>query len=369
MPRLRRLWLRAFRNYDRVDLQLADGTTAFVGPNGAGKSNLLEAIYLVATGRSHRTAHEAEAIRLGETAARVRALVARRGRDEELEITLAVEDGRLVSQMRVNGVETPRGAVLGRLPVVLAAPWDLELVRGPGGGRRRLLDGALAQLSPAYFFALHRYHRVLVQRNAELRRRAPGGLDPWDAQLLALGVRITSHRGAYVARLQPHVAAWFERLGGAGALGGTYRASWTGASDEELAAQARVQLERLRADEYRRGVTLSGPHRDDLDLTLDGIPLRAFGSQGQWRTAMLAVRLAERAVMAAELGESPVLLLDDALAELDPDRQRRVLGLEGDAQVLLTAPAIAAAGREAHLCRVEAGTVTESAWSPRFETS
>ena len=369
MPRIRRLWLRAFRNYDRLDLQIPEGTSALVGPNGAGKSNLLEAIYLVATGRSHRTAHEAEAIRRGETAARVRALVARRGRDEELEVTLAVEDGRLVSRMRVNGVETPRGTVLGRLPVVLAAPWDLELVRGAGGGRRRLLDGALAQLSPAYFFALHRYHRVLVQRNAELRRRAPHGLDPWDAQLIALGVRITGHRTGYAARLGPQAAGWFERLGGVGALGVDYRASWTGGSDEELVAHAGAQLARIRADEYRRGVTLSGPHRDDLELTLDGIPMRAFGSQGQWRTAMLAIRLAERAVMAAEIGENPVLMLDDALGELDAERQRRLFDLDEEAQALVTATAVPTMGQRVHVFGVDAGTITENAWSPRFGTS
>jgi DNA replication and repair protein RecF len=369
MPRLRRLWLRAFRNYDRADFEVPGGTTVLVGPNGAGKSNLLEAIYLVATGRSHRTAHEAETIRLGETAARVRALVSRRGHDEELEITLVREDERLVSQMRVNGAVTPRGTVLGRLPVVLAAPWDLELVRGSGGGRRRLLDGALAQLSPAYFFALHRYHRVLMQRNAELRRRAAAGLDPWDAQLLALGVRITGYRSGYVDKLRPQAAAWFDRLGGTGTLDVAYQASWTGASEEDRAAQAGGQIERLRADEYRRGVTLSGPHRDDLNLTLDARPMRAFGSQGQWRTAMLALRLAERGVMAAELGESPVLLLDDALAELDERRRGRLLELEDEAQVLVTATEMLSSGRNGHAFRVDAGTIAESAWSPRFETS
>jgi DNA replication and repair protein RecF len=128
-------------------------------------------------------------------------------------------------------------------------------------------------------------------------------------------------------------------------------------------------MTRLRADEYRRGVTLSGPHRDDLEFTLDGIALRAGGSLGQWRTAMLAVRLAERAVMAAELGASPVLLLDDSLAELDPDRQRRVLDASEGAQVLATATTIPPAGRAAHVFRVQAGTVTEGEWSPRYETS
>jgi DNA replication and repair protein RecF len=369
MSRLRCLSLRAFRNYTRADLQVGDGTTVLVGRNGQGKSNLIEAIYMVATGRSHRTAHDSEAIQHGEPAARVRAQIARRGRDEELEITLAVEGGRGVARMRVNGAVTPRGSVLGRLPVVLAAPWDLELVRGGSGGRRRLLDAALAQVSPAYFFSLHRYHRVVTQRNAELRRNAAGGLEPWDAQLVALGVRITAHRDNLVARLWPHAQAWFTRLGGEGALTVTYRPSWPGETDEMRAQAARAKQSRLRADEYRRGVTLSGPHRDEVEFALDAVPLRAGGSQGQWRTAMLAVRMAERDVMTADLGAPPLLLLDDALAELDQERQGRVLDAGGESQVVATATSMPCAGRAVTWLRVEAGAVTEVPWLPHSGTS
>jgi DNA replication and repair protein RecF len=361
MHRLRRLWLRAYRNYERAELDLAPGTTVLVGPNAQGKSNLLEAVYLVATGRSHRTAHEAEAIRFGQSSARVRARITRRGHDEEIEITLAVEDGRLSSQMRVNGALTPRSGVLGRLPVVLAAPWDLEVVRGPAALRRRLLDGALAQSSPAYYFALYRYHRVVAQRNAQLRQRTTAGLEAWDAQMVALGARITSRRHDYVHRLAPAAAAWFGRLRGGGALALSYRPSWGGANDEQREAEARGQLTRQRADELRRGASLSGPHRDDVELVLDGASLRIAGSVGQWRAAMLAVRLAERDVMADEVGGPPVLLLDDALAELDDERQARVLEAGGDAQVLLTATALPAAGvGAARVYEVSGGTLAEA---------
>jgi DNA replication and repair protein RecF len=224
-------------------------------------------------------------------------------------------------------------------------------------------------VSPAYFFALHRYHRVLLQRNAELRRRAFGGLDPWDAQLVALGVRLTAYRAAYVIRLQPLVTAWFERLGGIGALQLLYRASWQGETDEELMIVAGGHIRRLRADEVRRGVTLTGPHRDDLDITLDGYPLRSAGSQGQWRTAMLAVRLGEREVMAGELNEPPVLLLDDALAELDDERQRRVLESDAETQVLATATHLPQVRRPVRAYQIEAGAILGQTWSPRFEKS
>jgi DNA replication and repair protein RecF len=369
MSRLRRLSLRAFRNYARAELEFGEGTTIFVGRNGQGKSNLLEAVYLVATGRSHRTSRELEMIRWGEDAARVRAQVSRGGRDEELEITLVREGDRCTARMRVNGAVSARGAVLGRLPVVMASPWDLEVVRGGGASRRRMLDGALAQLSPAYFFALHRYHRVVIQRNAQLRRRSAGGLDAWDAQLAALGVRIAAHRAGYVARVRPLAEAWFARLGGAGTLNVAYRPSWEGATDDQRLETARAMIAGLRADEYLRGTTLSGPHRDELEFAVDGVPLRAIGSLGQWRTAMLALRLAERDVMAAEVGTSPVLLLDDALAELDPVRQRRVLAADESGQVLVTVTALPETDGAVRWVEVEAGTVTERPWSRRSATS
>ncbi len=364
MLRLRRLWLRAFRNYERAELDFAAGTTALVGPNAQGKSNLLEAVYLVATGRSHRTAHEAEAIRFGDNSARVRARITRPGHDEEIEVTLAVDAGRLSAQMRVNGAVTPRGSVLGRLPVVLAAPWDLEVVRGSAAGRRRLLDGALAQTSPSYYFALHRYHRVVTQRNAQLRQHtataAAAGLEAWDAQMVTLGARITARRHDYALRLAPAARGWFERLGGSGGLTVAYHPAWSGDTDEAREAEGRAQLVRRRADELKRGLTLTGPHRDDLELTLDGMPLRIVGSVGQWRTVMLALRLAERDVMSVDLGGPPVLLLDDAIAELDDDRRRRVLRVDGEAQVLLTATALPALSAGAvRVCHVRGGTITE----------
>ncbi|HET8678916.1 MAG TPA: DNA replication and repair protein RecF [bacterium] len=372
MQRLRRLWLRAFRNYERADLTVGPGTTAFVGPNAAGKSNLLESIYLVATGRSHRTVREGDVIRSGETSARVRAFITRGSYDEDLDITLVAEGGRESVQMRVNGAVTPRSGVLGRLPVVLAAPWDLDVVRGPAGGRRRLLNGALAQLSPAYHFAMHRYHRVVAQRNMALRQRSADGLQPWDVQMIALGCRITARRREYVQRLAAAARVLFEQLAGEGRLDVAYRPAWDGHEDAEIADTARVELSRWRADELRRGVSLTGPHRDDLELRLNGALLRTTGSQGEWRAAMLALRFAERAVMADELGAPPLLLLDDALAELDSQRQRRVLDMGGEAQVLLTVTDLPDAGSAKDaliVVAVDAGRLVEGAWSHRFDPS
>lgn len=369
MHRLRHLWLREFRNYERLDLSIEPGITAFTGPNGGGKSNLLEAIYLVATGRSHRTTHEVEGIRFGQDAGRIRALIARPGREEELEATLLRDDPRAAVQLKVNGALTTRGSVLGRLPVVMVAPWDMDVIRGSGATRRRMVDAALAQLSPAYYFALHRYHRVIMQRNAVLRQGRAAGTDPWDAQMIALGVRLTMHRRGYVERLGPAATVWFDRLGGAGDLRVVYQAVWQGTGEEDMTTDARGQITQRRAEESRRGVTLTGPQRDELLLSLDNHALRSTGSQGQWRTAMLAIRLAEREVMSGEVGGPPVLLLDDALAELDHVRQRRVLDLSGTGQVLLTATELPPDAPRVCAVAVEAGTLRGGTWLPQYETS
>jgi DNA replication and repair protein RecF len=369
MHRLRHLWVREFRNYERLDLSFSPGVTALIGPNAGGKSNLLEAVYLVATGRSHRTIRESEAIRFDQEAARVRALIARPGREEELEATLLPATARAGVQLKVNGVPTPRGSVLGRLPVVMVAPWDIDVIRGAGAVRRRMIDAALAQLSPAYYFALHRYHRVLGQRNMALRQGHAVDTDPWDAQMITLGVRLTVHRRGYEARLASAATRWHEQLGGEGQLALTYQAAWAGGTEEEITAEARQQISRRRAEEQKRGVTLTGPHRDEVRLTLDDRVLRDVGSQGQWRTAMLAVRLAEREVMAAEAGGAPLLLLDDALAELDHRRQRRVLDLSGTGQVLLTATELPPEAPRTTVLVVKSGRVEGTAWSPQYERS
>ncbi|MDR7554898.1 MAG: DNA replication and repair protein RecF [Armatimonadota bacterium] len=374
---VRRLALRDFRNHARTDLELQDGLTIFVGGNGQGKSNLLEALYVVATGRSYRTTRDAEMIAHGAHLARVHAVVIRRGGREEEQEALISRHGETGSvRLRVSGVETPRSRVLGRVPVVVAAPWDLDVVRGAAVLRRRLLDAALAQTSPAYFFALHRYYRVLAQRNAVLRQRSGAHFEPWEAQMVTLGARITARRRTYVERLNARAAEWFRHLGGVGRLEVRYRPSWTGASEEEVAVVAREELRRRRADEIRRGSTLSGPQRDEVEFVLDGVPLRSTGSLGQWRLAMLAVRCAEREVVEAELGTRPLLLLDDVLAELDDARQQRVLQLTGTGQVLVTMTVLPSEPRGVELVRagmrvlnVSGGTVGEGVWSHRSATS
>jgi len=319
-----------FRNHGRLEVGWAPGLNAVVGPNGAGKTNLLEAVDLVTTGRSHRARREVEVVQFGADWAVVRAALVRAGREHRHEVR--VERAGL-KHLRADGVPASRADFLGRTVVVWSGPEDTQVVCGPAAERRRLLDGLLCQLSAAYYDALLRYQRVLRHRNRLLRAQAPAAvLSVWDEQLVQLGVRLVERRAALVQRMAEPAAEWADRLG-CGRLAVRYVPGCAPEADG-----VRQQLARLRREEFRRGVSLVGPHRDDLEVLLDGVEARVFGSRGQQRAVVLALRLAQREVVREELGEDPVLLLDDVVADLDRERSRRLLeALEGGPQVLATA--------------------------------
>jgi len=361
--RLTHLRLVQFRNHRHTDLTPAPGVTLFVGENAQGKSSLLEAVQVAATGRSFRARHDAEMIALGEEWARVRAAVERGDRVEEIDVALRREEGgalpRAGREMRVNGVPVRRGELFGHLRCVLAAPDDAEVVTGPPHRRRRMLDLLLAQISPAYYYAAQRYVRVLTQRNRLLRVRGRG-IEAWDEQVATLGAALTARRGDYVARLSTLAEAIYAELcRGREVLRVAYLPSLRGEKETAMVTWAREALLRSRSEEAARGVTLVGPHRDDLLLLVDGRDLRAYGSRGQHLTAMLALRLAERRVLLEETGEEPVLLLDDVLLTLDEARQAYLLAGVRQAQALITVTSAAVAGLPAGAAvyRVRAGQV------------
>lgn len=365
---LRRLRLAQFRNHSATDITVGPEIGVFVGANAQGKSALLEAIYLSATARSFRTQHEGEMIALGEEWARVRSVVQRAGREEEIDVTLRREAGghgpaavaRTVQEIRVNGTALRRSELFGHLRCVTAAPEDAAVVTGPPRLRRRLLDLLLAQVSPTYYDNARRYQRIILQRNRVLRRRMAGGLAPWDEQLVAVGAAITMRRRGAAARLSEHVGPIYHALsGGREALRVDYVPSLPGDTGGEIEAHAWAQIPGRRAAELARGTTLLGPHRDDLRLSLDGHDLHGYGSRGQHLSAMLAVRLAERRVLREETGEDPVLLLDDVTHTLDENRRAYLLDAIRGSQALFTATALV---RELNregvaVFRVEAGRV------------
>jgi len=331
------LRLRDFRNYATVDLAFAAGITVLIGANAQGKSNLLESIYTAALGRSPRALADVELVRFDQDRAYVRAEV-RDPRTDVLEIAVDRTTGE--KRMKVNGVVVQRGQLLGRMAVVLAGPLDGDVIRGAPGARRRVLDAALSQASPSYYFSLTRYLRVVRQRNRLLGEGAGGpALEPWDEQLVALGATLVERRRGFVRALAARAAKRHARIAdGSERLDIVYSCTaddpdGTAASDADALARA---LTKHRGEELRRRTSLVGPHRDDLRITVNGIDLRTFGSRGQQHTAALSLRLGEVELLREELGTWPVLLLDDVLADLDPSRQVLLLREIEGPQVLLT---------------------------------
>ncbi len=344
------LSLTDFRSWATLDLELAPGATALVGANGQGKTNVVEALLYVATLGSHRVATDAPLVRQGCDRAVVRAQVQRD--DRAMLVELELNPGK-ANRARVNRGPVPRAReVLGILRAVLFAPEDLALVRGDPSERRRFLDDLLVLRAPRFAGVRSDYERVLKQRNALLKtaflaRRSGGGdmrtLDVWDAHLARAGAELLAARLALVVDLQPLVdVAYREVSKGQGEVTVAYRASLAepmpeSGDREVLAAALLSELARVRPQEVERGVSLVGPHRDELVLSLGTLPVKGYASHGESWSVALALRLASYELLRADGGE-PVLLLDDVFAELDTGRRERLAALvQGAEQVLVTA--------------------------------
>src|SRR5256886_16119286 len=328
---VQRLELVDFRSYPRVVVEFEPGCNVLVGPNGVGKTNLLEALHYVSTLDSHRVAVDAPLVRAGAETAVVRTEVVHDGRS--LLIELSLEPGR-ANPARLNGSPTRRPRdILGALRMVLFAPEDLALVRGDPAERRRYLDDLLVARQPRYAGVRADYDRVLKQRNALLRTAylarkvgaGPGDLstvDVWDTHLAQHGGELMAARLELCAALGPHVAKAYDAVAaGKGAAAVAYRPCVEGGPDRAALTQALgTALAESRQSEVDRGVTLVGPHRDDLTLTLGELPAKGYASHGESWSFALALRLGAGQLPRAE-GIEPVLALDDVFAE--PDAGRR----------------------------------------------
>lgn len=413
MSRLNYLSLTNFRNYIRLELNLPDRLTVVQGGNAQGKTNLLEAIHLLATGRSPRAGAERELINWLALEgplpyARLAGEIGAGKEAQKLELVLELapnggnpplrgNNGQTVrKQVRINGVPRRTLDLVGRLRVVLFMPEDVSLVTGAPGERRRYLDIALCQIEPSYCRALGEYNRALAQRNALLKRLRDFGGDPgqlafWDGQMAEQGSTLIARRAqairdldrlaaerhrelsggserlrlGYLPSVDPHLAP------GAEAQEGDIRSKrrvaetpvvYQAVTREEIRDRYLAQLHRMRARELAAGSCLLGPHRDDLGFMVEGRDLRPFGSRGQQRTAALALKLAEVQMMQEATGESPLLLLDDVMSELDSARRRALLNaLAGVEQAVVTttdwsdfSPELLA---QARTWQVEGGTI------------
>ena len=336
------LWLTDFRNYTKAELEPPpDGLTVIRGQNGQGKTNLLEAVGWLAGLKSFRGAPREALVRSGAASAVIRAEGERDSRRllVEAETPLNGRDRVLVNRQPLKRSRD----LLGAFRVTVFSPEDLELVQGGPAGRRELLDDTLIALEPARHDALQTtVERVLRQRNTLLRQSGGRGdsevlatLDVWDAQLAKAGTELAAERTVLSSRLEPEVRSAYLGIAGGEADGGVvtvaYRVSWEGELADALAA--------ARKEDLRRGHTTVGPHRDELELTLDGMPARTHASQGEQRSLALALRLAAHRLVRDRTGSSPVLLLDDVFSELDSERCAALFRILPPGQALLTTAA------------------------------
>jgi DNA replication and repair protein RecF len=356
------LTLRDFRNYERAAAELGERLTVIVGPNGAGKTNLLEAVYFGCTGRSPRTSNDRELVRRGAAAARV--TVATEGDDDAghtLEAGFQPGEPKL---LKVDGAPVDSLWATDARPLVsVFLPERLELVKGAPSVRRAHLDQVVAALWPARAEARIAYSRALAQRNALLGRIRSGAagedsLGSWDGELARRGVELMAGRAETVELLAPRFARRAGDLGLPDVAELSYRPRSPATTAEELAAE----LGDRRDADLERGFTAHGPHRDDFRLLHGGEPLRAYGSQGQQRAALLALLFAERDLLAEERDRPPLMLLDDVMSELDVTRRELLADLlRGGGQGVVTAteiehvPAHDAPGTR--VLRIDGGTV------------
>ena len=366
------LTLRSYRSYETLHLAFDPGVQIFLGANAQGKTNIIEALYYAAFGRSHRTSSDAELIRVGADGAHIGLSFRRHDVPGELSFTFARGARRRITYA---GESLRQRDLVGILPMVLFSPEDLFLVKGAPALRRRYLDAELSQASPAYYGELLRYTRILKQRNAVLKdireRLAPvDALLPWDVQLAKSAAYIVTRRIAAVAQLGALSARVQAVLAAGEELALAYEIAGAGAEDfaeDDMTEALHVWYNKMlcegRARDIARAATGVGPHLDDLVLRVGGMSLRSYGSQGQQRTGALALKLAELFYLQENIGEAPILLLDDVMSELDADRRRALLDFirHEHIQTFITATDAAyfPAERMGTYRYVEAGTVRD----------
>ena len=327
-----------YRNLKELEIYPQEGVNIIYGENAQGKTNLLESIWMFTGCRSFRGAKDAELISLKNEAARLEMDFYAEGREQEA--TLLLDEKR---HAVLNGIPLPSASkLMGEFRAVVFSPAHLSLVKEGPVQRRRFLDLALSQLRPRYASLLSQYNRALAQRNILLKDIAYHSelmdtLAIWDERLAMLGAQIIYQRRSYVDRMQESAVAFYHGLSrGREELSLAYASSIEGRSAEEIAYELSEKLTKNRAEDLKNGSTSVGPHRDDLEIYVDQLSARIYGSQGQQRTAALSLKLSELELVKAVSRDNPILLLDDVLSELDSSRQNHLLSAIQDIQTMIT---------------------------------
>lgn len=323
-----------YRNYVKQTVRFGDKVNFIVGRNAQGKTNLLESVYLCSVGKSARTPRDKELINHDKTKAVIRLTVKKSYGEDKVEIVL---DKDLPKRVSVNGMPISRiGELMGVVSTVFFSPDEMRIVKEAPADRRRFMDIALCQMSRTYFYLLSRYNKILVQRNKLLKSAATDdALDVWDMQLVDNGAKIIKTRRGFIDKLGEVTAQCHSYLtNGEEQLVLGYE-SIDGETVEEIKSNFETLLKADRARDRLRGYTHTGPHKDDIAFRIGNEDIRSFGSQGQQRTASLAIKLAE-VELVGQRGEYPILLLDDVLSELDIERQKRLINKIKDYQTIIT---------------------------------
>jgi DNA replication and repair protein RecF len=330
-----RLALRDFRSYTRVEIEPDPTLTVLVGPNAAGKTNVIEALQLVTAGDSFRKPQWSELVRWGASEAEVSLRAEGQGRVLETDLTVGPAGRRVY---RVNGKVRRRvSEVAGIIPCVVFTPDDLRMVKDSADRRRGAIDSVGDQLSPTYLSVRLAYERIVRQRNALLKEASPDPdvLTTLTERLVAEGAAFTGHRHRLFDRISVKLSEVYETLAQGERLTATYLPSWSrgeGPADSSDSVEAMKEaLGRVVAEEKARGLSLVGPHRDEVIFSVNGREARAFASQGQMRTIALAWKLAEVGVITDIAGQAPILLLDDVMSELDETRRHALASFVGEA--------------------------------------
>lgn len=357
---IKNLFLKNFRNYGEEQFEFTDGLNVLFGKNAQGKTNCAEAVFYLCTGTSPRAKRDKQLIKSGADCAVVRAECEGRYGKSEISVTIW-ENGR---EVRVNGNKITKNAdLLGNVYAVFFSPQELKLIQDGPDERRRFLNISISQLSKPYYTALLRYNKILEQRNTLLKNRdlqlVFDTLPVWDEQLCRYAAVIASRRAEYIKMLSPLAGAAHSHLTDGGELLEILPEKKYVGSEEELAGRLFAELSNNYDRDIRLGYTASGPHRDDLDIRINGTDAKTYASQGQARTAALSVKLAEVDIFRQRCGESPVLILDDVMSELDLPRRKKLVERTSGIQTVLTCTHAERVlyGREVNKIRIEGGAI------------
>jgi DNA replication and repair protein RecF len=330
---IKSLRLDNYRNYESLSMEFSEGTNILYGNNAQGKTNILEALYLIATTKSHRGVFDKDLIRFGCDEGHVRTVIIKGGIDYQVDLHLRKARAKGIA---INGQRIRRASeLMGLLHIVFFSPEDLSIVKDGPSQRRRFMDMELCQLDESYLYDLGHYNKVVEQRNKLLRQileipSLASTIDIWNDQLLDYGTRIIKRRREFIQDLNEVIGKMHEQLsGGTEHLHLVYEPK---VSEENFADE----LRRIQEREKYIGSTAIGPHKDDFSFVCDEIDLRKYGSQGQQRTCALSLKLSELQLVKQKIGEEPVLMLDDVLSELDTNRQNYLLNALGGIQTFIT---------------------------------